>query len=180
MVEARDGYGDGHCSRMANYAVGIGRLLQLNDTDLQSLYRGGFLHDIGMLAIPDSVLRKLGPLAPEEYELVKSHTVIGDTLCANLRSLQAIRPIIRHHHERLDGSGYPDGLAGDDIPLLAQIISVVDVYEALTTRRPYQDTRPPREAIEILRQHAGRGWRRHDLVEGFTQIVKTQSPDAVA
>jgi putative two-component system response regulator len=179
MIEARDGYGDGHCSRMANHAMSVGRLLKLNDADLQHLYRGGFLHDIGMLAIPDTVLRKVGPLEPEEYELVKSHTVIGDSLCSNLRSLQAVRPIIRHHHERLDGSGYPDGLAGDDIPLLAQIISVVDVFEALTSRRPYQSPKRASEAIVILRHHAERGWRRHDLVEALAQVVRSSSSVAV-
>jgi putative two-component system response regulator len=159
--------------------MSVGRLLKLNDADLQHLYRGGFLHDIGMLAIPDTVLRKVGPLEPEEYELVKSHTVIGDSLCSNLRSLQAVRPIIRHHHERLDGSGYPDGLAGDDIPLLAQIISVVDVFEALTSRRPYQSPKRASEAIVILRHHAERGWRRHDLVEALAQVVRASSSVAV-
>ena len=104
MIESRDGLTEGHCHRMANYATAIGRALGLNATDLQTLHRGGFLHDIGMLAIPPSVLLKAGPLEPEEYERVKSHTVVGDELCRNLRSLQAVRPIVRHHHERRDGS----------------------------------------------------------------------------
>ena len=107
MIEGRDGYTHGHCHRLANYATAFGRRLGLDSDDLQSLHRGGFLHDIGMLAIPDDVLRKEGPLSGEEYEVVTSHTVIGDRLCANLRSLNSVRPIVRHHHEKCDGSGYP-------------------------------------------------------------------------
>jgi putative two-component system response regulator len=180
MIEARDGYGDGHCSRMANYAMGLGRRVGLTDADLQALHRGGYIHDLGMLAIPDAVLRKTGPLEPEEYELVKSHTIIGETLCGNLRSLQAVKPIVRHHHERLDGSGYPDGLAGDGIPILAQVVGVVDVYEALTTRRPYQHAKLPEDALEVLRSHVHRGWRRRDLVEAFAAMIESRPTAAPA
>ncbi|MGQ0733939.1 MAG: response regulator, partial [Acidobacteriota bacterium] len=105
MLETRDGYDTGHCHRMANYAASLGRALGISELDQQVLYRGGFLHDIGMLAIPEVVLKKEGPLAVEEFELIKSHTLVGESLCANLRSLQAVRPIVRSHHERLDGSG---------------------------------------------------------------------------
>jgi putative two-component system response regulator len=175
MIEARDGYSEGHCHRMANHATSLGRALNLSDLDLQALHRGGFLHDIGMLAIPDLLLRKNGPLDSEEFELVKSHTVVGDTLCSRLHSLQSIRPIVRHHHERLDGSGYPDGLHGDQIPLLAQIMGVIDVYEATTTQRPYQQARPINEAVELLRDHVKRGWRRHDLVEAFAVLIQSGS-----
>jgi putative two-component system response regulator len=173
MIEARDGHTEGHCHRMANYATALGRRLQLGGDDLQALNRGGFLHDIGMLAIPDHVLRKAGALEPQEFELIKSHTVIGDSLCSNLRSLQSVRPIVRHHHERLDGSGYPDGLRGDAIPLLAQIMSVVDVFDAVTEPRPYQTARPIEQGIEVLREQVERGWRRPDLVEGFVSLVET-------
>jgi putative two-component system response regulator len=137
MVEARDGHSEGHCHRMANYATAFGRQLGLGHEDLQTLHRGGFLHDIGMLAIPDIVLRRPNRLTTEEFELIKSHTIIGEQLCGTLRSLQAVRPIVRHHHERLDGSGYPDRLAGEEIPLLAQITAIVDVYDAITSRRSY-------------------------------------------
>jgi putative two-component system response regulator len=177
MIESRDGYSPGHCHRMANYATSLGRAMKLDDGDLQALYRGGFLHDIGMLAISDSVLRRAGPLNPDEYELVKSHTVVGDALCSNLQSLRRVRPIVRSHHERLDGSGYPDRLVGDQIPLTAQIVGVVDVYEAVTTQRPYQDRREAQEAILLLRQHAERGWRRHDLVEAFVGLVQTEAAE---
>jgi putative two-component system response regulator len=173
LVEARDGNTEGHCHRMANYATALGRALGLLEEEIAALHRGGFLHDIGMLAIPDAVLRKSGPLEAEEFELMKSHTTVGDSLCGNLRSLAAVRPIIRHHHERYDGSGYPDGLAGDDIPLLAQIIGIVDVYDAVTTRRPYQGPHSALEALDILRDQVSRGWRRPDLVEAFAALVES-------
>jgi len=173
MIEARDGNTEGHCHRMANYATALGRAMSLSESDLQALHRGGFLHDIGMLAIPDSVLRKSGPLSPEEFELMKSHTVVGESLCGNLRSLESVRPIVRHHHERHDGSGYPDGLAGDDIPLVAQIMGIVDVYDAVTIKRPYQGPHTTQEAIDILRGQSMRGWRRPDLVETFAQLVES-------
>lgn len=173
LIEARDGNTEGHCHRMANYATALGRALNLSEDDLHALHRGGFLHDIGMLAIPDSVLRKTGPLDPDEFELMKSHTTVGDSLCGNLRSLDAVRPIIRHHHERYDGSGYPDGLVGDDIPLVAQIMGLVDVYDAVTTRRPYQGPHTAREAIDILRGQVVRGWRRPDLVDAFAALVES-------
>jgi putative two-component system response regulator len=173
MVEARDGHSEGHCYRMANYATTLGRQLGLGPDDLQTLHRGGFLHDIGMLAIPDLVLRRPERLTPGEYELIKSHTVIGDQLCGNLRSLQSVRPIVRHHHERYDGSGYPDRLAGDDIPLLAQIIGLVDVFDAITTRRAYQVTLSADDAVLVLREQAEAGWRNVELVEEFARIIQS-------
>jgi putative two-component system response regulator len=171
MIEARDGMTEGHCHRMANYATAIGRALGLGPSDLQALHRGGFLHDIGMLAIAPAVLFKSGPLEPEEFDRIKSHTIIGDELCGNLRSLQAVRPIVRHHHERRDGSGYPDGLRGDEIPLLAQIVSVVDLYDAVTHSRPYQPTQSPAEAVELLRRQAAAGLREPIIVETFATVV---------
>jgi putative two-component system response regulator len=176
MIEARDGMTEGHCHRMANYATAVGRALGLGTTDLQALHRGGFLHDIGMLAIPPSVLLKAGPLEPDEFERIKSHTVIGDDLCRNLRSLQSVRPIVRHHHERRDGTGYPDGLRGDEIPLVAQIISVVDLYDAVTHTRPYQRMQSSDEAIGLLRRQAEEGLRDATIVETFAQVVTRGEP----
>lgn len=172
MIESRDGYTAGHCHRMANYAATLGRSAGLSDEEIQTLRRGGFLHDIGMLAIPDTVLRKPGPLDPEEYDLIKTHPVIGDNLCAHLRSLRPIRAIVRHHHERLDGSGYPDGLRGDAIPIVAQIIGIVDVFDAITTQRAYQHVQPMERAIEVLRDQVRRGWRRDDITESFVALIE--------
>lgn len=171
MVETRDGHSEGHCHRMANYATALGRALGLREADLQALHRGGFLHDIGMLAIPDTLLRTPGPLKPEDYELIRSHTVVGDELCSRLRSLQAIRPIVRSHHERQDGSGYPDGLKGDAVPLLAQVIGIVDAFDAITSRRAYSQQQPATIALTVLQRQVELGWRRADLVAAFSQLV---------
>jgi putative two-component system response regulator len=179
MIETRGGRTEGHCHRVANRAVAVGRRMALADDDLQALYRGGFLHDIGMLAIPDGMLSKAARLEPAEFEIVKSHTVVGDQLCANLRSLQAVRPIIRSHHERLDGSGYPDGLRGDDIPILAQIIGAVDLHDAATSYRPYQRPLLSSEALEVLWRQVEKGWRRADVVEHFAAVLHGGDPQSI-
>jgi putative two-component system response regulator len=171
-IEARDSYTEGHCDRLGRYATDLGRTLQLSEDDLMTLSRGGYFHDIGKIALPDSILLKPGPLTPEEYEKMKEHPVIGDKLCGDLRALHHVRPIVRHHHERQDGSGYPDGLAGDAIPLLAQIISIVDVFDALTTTRPYHRALPVEEGLEELRKEARSGRHRMELVEAFVASQK--------
>lgn len=169
-IEARDESTEGHCQRLAAYASALGRELRLPDEEIAALQRGGFLHDIGKVGIPDSVLLKPDRLTPAEYEVMKQHALIGDRLCGELRSLRRVRPIVRHHHERLDGSGYPDGLRGDGIPLLAQIIGIVDVFDALTTERPYKPALPAARAYEELEIEASRGWRRPDLVRQFVHL----------
>ena len=154
-IEARDSTTEGHCQRLAQYAFALGQALGLNDDDLSALARGGYLHDVGKIGIPDGVLLKPGPLTPDEYELIKQHPIVGERLCGELRSLRNVRPIVRHHHERLDGSGYPDGLSGDAIPLLAQITSIVDVFDALTTERPYRAALPIAAAAAGAPQRSG-------------------------
>ena len=180
MIDARIGHTEGHCHRVANRAVAVGRRFGLNEDDLQTLKRGGFFHDIGMLAVPDHVLRKKGALDPAEFAMVKAHTVVGESLCAGLRSLQAVRPIVRSHHERLDGSGYPDGLAGDAVPLLAQIISALDLHDAATSHRPYQRMVTSAEAIDVLRQQVAMGWRRRDVVEHCAAVLQGPEPHPTA
>lgn len=172
MVEARDPYTAGHCERLAKYAGALGSALGLGDGDLDALRRGGYLHDVGKIAIPDSILLKKGRLTPQEYALMKRHPVIGADLCGKLQSLTEVRPIVRHHHERLDGSGYPDGLRGQEIPLMAQIIAVVDVFDALTTVRPYRGAMTPAWACEALIEDATRGWLNPDLVSVFVDLVR--------
>jgi putative two-component system response regulator len=167
MIEARDAYTDGHCQRLARYATELGLLVNVTEDDLATLSRGGYFHDIGKIALPDAILQKPGPLSAAELDQVRQHPVIGDRLCGDLRALTRVRPIVRHHHERLDGSGYPDGLAGDAIPLLAQIIGIVDVYDALTSTRPYHQAVSSDEALAVLAEEVQRGWRRADLVEAF-------------
>lgn len=179
MIEVRDEYTEGHCQRLARYATELGAKLDLSDEDLMALGRGGYFHDIGKIALPDAILLKPGPLTADEFEKVKEHPVVGDRLCGDLRALNRVRSIVRHHHERLDGSGYPDGLSGDQIPLLAQVIGVVDVYDAMTTNRPYREARTSAEALAELAKEVERGWRRADLVQAFTEL-RVRAGDAPA
>jgi putative two-component system response regulator len=177
IIEARDPYTEGHCERLTDYATSLGRRLNLDQEDLIALHRGAFLHDVGKIAIPDRVLLKKGRLTRKEYDLMKQHPVVGDGLCRTVRSFEAVRPIVRHHHERLDGRGYPDGLMGDDIPLLAQIVSIVDVFDALTTDRPYRKAVPVATAYEMLRDNARQGWCRDELLSAFIDLHQArQSP----
>jgi putative two-component system response regulator len=171
MIEAHDRYSEGHCHRMANHAAALGRRIGLSADELHVLHRGAFLHDIGMLAIPDAVLLKPAGLDAEERALIQSHTIVGELLISNLRSLQAVRGIVRHHHERRDGSGYPDGLQGDDIPLSAQIVGLVDVFEAMTSPRPYRRSVSPKEALAVLHRQTQKGWHRQDLLDAFVHTV---------
>ena len=173
-IEARDAGTDGHCQRLAQYASAMGRTLGLDEQDVTALERGGYQHDVGKVGIPDAVLLKPGPLTPPEYEVIKQHTIIGDRLCGELRSLRSVRPIVRHHHERLDGSGYPDGLRANAIPLLAQIMGIVDVFDALTTARPYKAALSFSLAAAELRREVARRWRRADLVSTFLEQVQHQ------
>ena len=174
-IEARDPSTNGHCQRLAHYATKLGISLGLDAADLGALERGGFLHDIGKIAVPDSVLLKDGKLDPQESRVMRKHPIVGDSLCAGLRSLNKVRPIVRHHHERLDGTGYPDGLRNGEVPLLAQIISIVDVFDALTTERPYRHARPCEEAFQVLADEASKGWRDRALVDAFVEIVASAS-----
>jgi putative two-component system response regulator len=174
-IEARDPCTRGHCQRLARYATTLGRSLGLDDSDLSALERGGFLHDIGKIAVPDAVLLKEGKLDPQESRIMQEHPVVGDALCSGLNSLKSVRPIVRHHHERLDGSGYPDGLKNTEVPLLAQIVSIVDIFDALTTERPYRNARPHGEAFEVLSSEASKGWRDRALIDAFAHVVEQPS-----
>lgn len=177
IIEARDPYTEGHCERLAHYATAVGRRLGLDQADLDALYRGAFLHDIGKIATPDRVLLKQGRLTRSEYEQMKAHPVVGDALCRTVRSLEDVLPIVRHHHERIDGGGYPDQLKGDDIPLLARIVAVVDVFDALTTDRPYRRALPAPLAYAALRKEADAGWWDRQLVELFIELHASELED---
>ena len=177
-IDARDPYTDGHCERLSKYAVALGASLGLTKDELSALERGGYLHDIGKIGIPDSVLLKPTRLTPEEFELMKQHTIIGDRLCGELRSLRLVRQIVRHHHEVLDGTGYPDGLRGDEIPLLAQIVGIVDLYDAVTSSRPYREAQPPEHAYAELRTECANGRRDPALVEAFISLIEMGVHDA--
>lgn len=170
-VEERDPSLGQHCQRLALMAAAMGVSLSLPPADVLALQRGGYLHDIGKVAIPDHILFKNGRLEPEEWEVMKSHAERGERICSSMRSLAPVLPIIRHHHERWDGSGYPDGLKGEEIPMLARILQIADIYDALTTARPYKPAFTPDEAVQIMRSEADRGWRDPKLVEVFTDVL---------
>jgi putative two-component system response regulator len=170
-IEARDPMTSGHCERLAKHAVALGKAIGVGETDLEALHRGGYLHDVGKVGIPDAVLLKRGPLTAVEFELMKRHPDIGDSLCAPLQSLRNVRPIIRCHHERLDGSGYPQGLRGDDVPLLAQIVGIADVYDALTSHRPYRPALSSDDAVRHLLQEAAQGKFAFAHVEAFLSLA---------
>jgi putative two-component system response regulator len=170
VIEARDPSTNGHCERLAHYATALGDALGLGKDDLDALYRGAFLHDIGKIGIPDRVLLKRGRLTRREYEEMKRHPAIGDGLCGTIRSLDSVRPIVRHHHERSDGRGYPDGLAGSAIPLIARIVAVVDIFDALTTDRPYRAALPAATAYRMLAEDAEGGGCDAALVDAFVEL----------
>jgi putative two-component system response regulator len=171
-VEARDATTDGHCQRLAYYATALGAAVGVSDDELASLDRGGYLHDVGKIGIPDTVLLKPGQLTRDEYLLMQQHTVIGERLCGNLRSLALVRPIVRSHHERLNGTGYPDGLRGDAIPTTAQIVGIVDAFDAITMARPYRAQRTREQAFDELHADVQSGLFDKELVGQFLRLVE--------
>jgi putative two-component system response regulator len=150
----------------------LGESLGLRDEDLQELRVSCWLHDIGKIGVPESILLKPGPLNAEETKMIREHPVIGERMCAPLKVLRRILPVIRHHHEKMDGSGYPDGLRGEAIPLKARILQVADVYDALTTNRPYRGALAPEEALQILFSEAAQGWLDAAVVWKFSQVCR--------
>jgi putative two-component system response regulator len=170
-VEARDSYTNGHCHRLATYATALGAELSMSPEDMSSLRRGAYLHDVGKIGIPDAVLLKPATLTAAEFSVMQRHATIGDALCGDMRSLAPVRAIVRHHHERLDGSGYPDGLTGDRIPIVAQIVGIVDAYDAMTTDRPYRGARTAKVACAELSADASRGKFDVKLVRTFVDLL---------
>ena len=177
-IEARDPYTLGHCDRLSRYAVAVGEGLGLDPEMVRSLRLGGYLHDLGKIAVPDGILLKPGPLDPIEYERIRAHPGAGSDLVLGLRSMELVRPIMRHHHEKWDGSGYPDGLKGEAIPLGARIISVVDVFDALHTERPYKAALSRSEAVSTLIRETDLGYWDPRVVETFLEILRHFKHDA--
>lgn len=171
-IEARDPYTAGHCERLAGYAVALGQAVGVDEPTLRALRLGGFLHDLGKIAVPDTILLKPGPFDPAERKRIQVHPVVGADLVRGLKTLDDVRPLIRHHHERWDGSGYPDGLRGEAIPLGARIMAVVDVYDALRSERPYKGPLPHAEAVEILLREAEAGFWDPRITAAFLEVLK--------
>jgi cyclic di-GMP phosphodiesterase len=172
-IEARDQYTDGHCERLARYSVALGRILGLPPEDLAALERGGYLHDIGKIGIPDQVLLKPGRLDAGELSVMKGHARRGHAILSAVpdEGIAAIANIVLHHHERNDGTGYPDGLAGDDIPLMSRLIALADSYDAMAEDRPYHAAKPHAQIMRILFEEEA---TRHDaaLRERFAGVVQ--------
>lgn len=177
-IEARDTYTAGHCDRLSRYAVAVGEVLGVDAPMMKALRLGGYLHDLGKIAVPDGILMKPGPLDAAERERIRQHPGAGADLVLGLKSLEDVRPIMRHHHERWNGTGYPDGLSGEGIPLGARIISVVDVYDALHTERPYKPALPHMEAVGILERETDLGYWDPRVVSAFLGVLRGLDPDA--
>jgi putative two-component system response regulator len=173
-VESRDPYTEGHCERLALGAADLGRHLGLDEDSIVALRRGGYLHDLGKIAVPDEILKKGSDLSPEEWEIMKRHPVTGENICKPLKSLRLVLPIIRHHHEHVDGSGYPDGLRGDEIPLLPRVLQVVDVYDALRTARPYKPALGHDQSAQTMCEKARQGLLDSSLVNEFLNMLIEQ------
>jgi HD-GYP domain-containing protein (c-di-GMP phosphodiesterase class II) len=169
-IESRDPYTGGHCRRLAEHAAIIATRLELPTREIEVVRLGAALHDMGKIVVPDAVLKKPGRLTPEEYTIIKQHCYSGGQICKRVGFLVDAYPIVYHHHERWDGNGYPDGIKGEQIPLGARIVSVIDAYDAMTTDRPYRDAMPIEAAVEILQDGAGRQWDTH-VVRVFMETL---------
>lgn len=175
-IEAKDPYTKGHCDRLSSYSEALGRRLGLPHEECVALRRAGVVHDVGKIGVPEHILLKPGALNDEEWKIMKQHPLMGERICSPLKSFRLVLPIIRHHHEKLDGSGYPDGLKGDRIPLTARILQITDIYDALVTDRPYRAALAHREAIQIMYKEAERGWWESRLIGEFETLLSCEPP----
>lgn len=174
-VESRDPNTGDHCERLVNLSEAFGSYLNLSRAQKRDLMWGSYLHDIGKVGIPDAVLLKTGKLTSQEWEVMRQHVLIGERICQPLRTMRGVIPIVLHHHERWDGSGYPYQLVGDKIPYLAQVFQIIDIYDALTSERPYKRALSREEALKVLVAETDRGWRSPQLVQQFINFI-TSTP----
>ncbi len=172
VVEERYLDGSSSFAKLDQLAQSFGQHLQLSSTAIKDLILAARLHDIGTVVIPDAILLKKGELTTKERELIKRHVLIGERIAQPLAHRRDVSQIIRHHHERWDGSGYPDGLTGHEIPWLAQVFQILDIYDALTSERPYKEALSPVQAVNILTEEVAKGWRNPDLVREFTIFIQ--------
>ena len=178
-IEAKDPYTEGHCDRLSRFAVSLAEKIGLPREECIDLRRSGVVHDIGKVAVPEFVLLKPGPLDAAERKIMEEHTIVGERICAPLKSFRNVLPIIRSHHEKLDGTGYPDRLKGNDIPLTARILQTVDIYDSLTTDRPYRKALSVERTLEIMWEETRRGWWDPSLVEALEELLD-ESPRALS
>jgi putative two-component system response regulator len=176
-IEAKDSYTQGHVERVAHLAVRLGEHMGLSADEKDSLRKGGVLHDIGKIGVPDKILNKAGPLTSEERLIIRMHPMQGAKICEKLKTMRGAIPVIRHHHEKMDGSGYPDRLSGQEIPLLARVLTIVDIYDALTTTRSYRKRLPHEVAMEILWEEANKGWWDKEILGEFSSMLSLGKGD---
>jgi putative two-component system response regulator len=179
-IEGKDPYTHGHCKRLSNYSARLGEHLGLAENQIIALHRAGVVHDVGKIAVPDAILLKPGKLSEQEWKLMREHSVVGERICAPLKSFRLVLPIIRHHHEKLDGSGYPDGLRGDAIPITARILQIVDVYDALTTERPYKRAFAITDALQTMKEEVAKGWWDPHIFEQFESLMRSGTADSLS
>jgi putative two-component system response regulator len=173
-IEGKDPYTEGHCERLAGYSAQLGEHLRLPEVEIKALRRAAIVHDIGKVAVPDSILLKPARLTRSEQAILRRHPVVGERICAPLKSFQLVLPIIRHHHEKMNGAGYPDGLKGEEIPLTARVLAIADVYDALTTKRPYKPALSIEDALRVMRKEVRRGWWDPEIFQAFEQIKEKE------
>lgn len=172
-IESRDPKTGAHCERLVKFGKAFGEYLNLTRNQIRDLMWGGYLHDIGKVAIPDAVLLKTGKFTAEEWDIMKQHVLIGEKICQPLRNIRGVIPIIRHHHERWDGSGYPDGLVGENIPYIAQVFQMIDIFDALISERPYKRAFTLEEALAVMTEETALGWRNPKLMQQFTEFISS-------
>jgi putative two-component system response regulator len=170
-IEGKDPYTHGHCERLSQYSAKLGLELGQPEEEITALRRAGTVHDIGKVAVPDAVLLKPGRLNEDERMIMQQHPVVGEQICLPLKSFLKVLPIIRHHHEKADGTGYPDGLKGPQIPVTAKILQIVDVFDALTTVRPYKAALTANETLKIMNEEVARGWWDPEIFRQFQDMV---------
>lgn len=179
-IEGKDPYTHGHCERLSDYSARLGEHLGLTGDEITALRRAGVVHDIGKIAVPDAILLKPGRLTEDEWKIMKEHPLVGERICAPLKSFRLVLPIIRHHHEKLDGSGYPDRLRGDVIPVTARVLQIVDVYDALTTERPYKKAFSSSDALLTMKAEVAKGWWDPHIFEQFERQVTRDAADSLS
>jgi putative two-component system response regulator len=179
-IEGKDPYTHGHCERLADLSARLGGHLGLCEEQITALRRGGVVHDVGKIAVPDAILLKPSRLSEAEWKVMREHPVVGESICAPLKSFRSVLPIIRHHHERYDGSGYPDGLRGESIPIAARVLQIVDVYDALTTDRPYKRAFSVTDALNIMQEEVAKGWWDPVIFPEFERMVRGKMSNSLA